>query len=43
MAALDGGLKTLSADGLQKIREGLTTLEEVRQILGAEFFDSQIR
>lgn len=43
MAALDGGLKTLSADGLQKIREGLTTLEEVRQILGAEFFNSQIR
>lgn len=43
MAALDGGLKTLAADGLQKIHAGLTTLEEVRQILGAEFFDSQIR
>lgn len=41
-AALEGGLKTLAADGLQKVREGLTTLEEVRQILGAEFFHSQI-
>ncbi|MBQ9441886.1 MAG: type II/IV secretion system protein [Selenomonadaceae bacterium] len=40
--ALEGGLKTLAADGLQKVRDGLTTLEEVRQILGAEFFNSQI-
>lgn len=40
-AALKNGLKTLAADGLQKVREGLTTLEEVRQILGAEFFDAQ--
>lgn len=42
-AALDGGLKTLATDGLQKVREGLTALEEVRQILGADFFYSQIR
>lgn len=42
-AAFENGLKTLAEDGLQKVREGLTTLEEVRQILGAEFFDSQIQ
>ena len=38
-AALENGLKNLAADGLQKVRNGLTTLEEVRQILGADFFD----
>ena len=38
-SAIEGGLKTLAADGLQKVREGLTTLEEVQQILGAEFFN----
>ena len=34
--ALSGGLKTLAADGLEKVRAGLTTLEEVRGILGGE-------
>ncbi len=38
-AAIEGGLKTLLEDGLQKVRNGLTTLEEVKQVLGAEFFD----
>lgn len=36
--ALEGGLKNLSADGLQKVLDGLTTLAEVRQVLGAENF-----
>ncbi|MBO4401600.1 MAG: type II/IV secretion system protein [Selenomonadaceae bacterium] len=35
-AAIASGLKTLSADGLEKIRAGLTTLEEVRGILGSD-------
>ena len=35
-AALKNGLKTLAADGLEKVRAGLTTLEEVRGILGGE-------
>ena len=35
-AALKNGLKTLAADGLEKVRAGLTTLEEVRGILGSE-------
>lgn len=38
-AALENGLKTLSADGLKKVCEGLTTLEEVKQILGTEFLN----
>lgn len=35
-AALKNGLKTLATDGLEKVRAGLTTLEEVRGILGGE-------
>lgn len=31
-SALENGLKTLLADGLQKVREGLTTFEEIRQL-----------
>lgn len=35
--ALKRGLKTLLSDGLEKIREGLTTLEEVQAALGGIF------
>ena len=34
--ALKNGLKTLSADGMEKVRAGLTTLEELQIILGEE-------
>lgn len=34
--ALKNGLKTLVADGMEKIRAGLTTLEELQIILGEE-------
>ena len=33
-AALEGGLKTLLADGVEKVQAGLTTLEEIQIILG---------
>ena len=36
-AALEGGLKTLLVDGVEKVREGLTTLEELQTILGENF------
>ncbi len=32
--ALENGLKTLADDALEKVRAGLTTLEEVRRVLG---------
>ena len=35
-AAVESGLKSLAADGFEKIRAGLTTLEEVQRILGGE-------
>ncbi len=35
-SALSGGLKTLAADGFEKVRAGLTTFEEVERILGGE-------
>ena len=37
-AALDAGLKTLAFDAHEKIRAGLTTLDEVRRVLGDENF-----
>lgn len=36
-AALEAGLKTLTDDAHEKIRAGLTTLEEVRRVLGEDF------
>ena len=36
--ALKGGLKTLAADGVEKVRAGLTTLDELQIILGSEDF-----
>ena len=35
--ALDNGLKTLADDALEKVRAGLTTLDEVRRVLGSDF------
>ncbi len=35
--ALDAGLKTLADDALEKIRAGVTTLAEVRRVLGTDF------
>ncbi|MBR3050045.1 MAG: type II/IV secretion system protein [Selenomonadaceae bacterium] len=40
-SALDAGLKTLVDDALEKVRAGLTTLEEVRRVLGEDFDDSR--
>ena len=37
-AALKAGLETLADDGIEKVRAGLTTLEEVQRILGEELF-----
>ena len=37
-AALDAGLKTLAFDAHEKVREGLTTFDEVRRVLGDENF-----
>jgi type II secretory ATPase GspE/PulE/Tfp pilus assembly ATPase PilB-like protein len=34
--ALKNGLKTLAVDGIEKVRAGLTTLEELQIILGDE-------
>ena len=34
--ALNNGLKTLAADGIEKVRAGLTTLDELQIILGDE-------
>lgn len=34
--ALEAGLKTLADDALEKVRAGLTTLNEVRRVLGTE-------
>ncbi len=36
--ALENGLKTLLVDGVEKVRAGLTTLEELQTILGENFF-----
>lgn len=33
-SAIDGGLKTLKDDALEKVRAGLTTIDEVRRVLG---------
>ena len=38
-SALEGGLKTLLADGVEKVRAGLTTPEELQIIFGEKFFD----
>ena len=35
--AIDAGLELLMIDGVGKIRAGLTTLEEVRSVLGEDF------
>ena len=35
--ALDAGLKTLADDALEKVRAGVTTLVEVRRVLGIDF------
>lgn len=35
--ALESGLKTLADDAIKKVRAGLTTLTEVRRVLGADF------
>lgn len=35
-AAVEGGLKSLAVDGLEKIRAGFTTLEELQTVLGEE-------
>ena len=35
--ALDAGLKTLADDALEKVRAGVTTLAEVRRVLGTDF------
>ena len=35
--AIENGLKTLQDDALEKVRAGLTTLEEVRRVLGTDF------
>jgi len=37
--ALDAGLKTLADDALEKVRTGVTTLDEVHRVLGVEVFD----
>ena len=37
IAALEAGLKTLADDAHEKIQAGLTTLEEVRRVLGEDF------
>lgn len=34
--ALDGGLKVLAADGVEKVRAGLTTIDEIQRILGGD-------
>ena len=34
--ALESGLETLAVDSTEKIRAGLTTLEEVQRVLGEE-------
>lgn len=36
-SALENGLKTLADDALEKVRAGLTTLDEVRRVLGYDF------
>ena len=33
-SAIDGGLQTLKDDALEKVRAGLTTIDEVRRVLG---------
>lgn len=35
--ALENGLKTLADDALEKVRAGLTTLDEIRRVLGSDF------
>ena len=34
--ALDNGLRTLADDALEKVRAGLTTLDEIRRVLGTD-------
>lgn len=38
-SALESGLKTLADDALEKVRAGLTTLDEVRRVLSSDFFN----
>ena len=38
-SALEAGLKTLADDALEKVHAGLTTLDEVRRVLGADFIN----
>lgn len=35
--AVDNGLKTLAEDGVEKIRDGITTLDELQRILGEDW------
>ncbi|MBR1645628.1 MAG: type II/IV secretion system protein, partial [Selenomonadaceae bacterium] len=36
-AAIDSGLKTLADDAHEKIRAGLTTVDEIQRVLGDDF------
>lgn len=36
-SAIDGGLKTLADDALEKVHAGLTTISEIRRVLGVDF------
>lgn len=40
--ALDAGLKTLADDALEKVRAGVTTLDEIRRVLGMDFIKGDI-
>ena len=40
--ALESGLETLAVDSTEKIRAGLTTLEEVQRVLGEENLDGRL-
>ena len=40
-AAINAGLEPLAVDGIEKIRAGLTTLEEVHRVLGDELFNQR--
>ncbi len=42
-AALESGLKTLQDDALEKVRAGLTTLEEVHRVLDTDFVDKNLK
>lgn len=42
-AAMETGLETLAFDGIEKIRAGLTTLEELQRVLGEENFNIAVQ